>query len=465
MPGLRASTGCVRRVVNANLARKEPLASQHELLFWDAQNRLAEVQDANGNTQEQYGYDAGGARVKKTSGATATYTFFAHYEEEVTSGVTTAISHYSLGSLRIAVKRGSTLYHLHGDHLGSTSLTTSGSVVEASRTYYPYGAERAASGTLQTDRTFTGQKSDATGLLYYNARYYDPSLGTFISPDSLVPDAGMVVDYNRFLYARENPLKYSDPTGYTTEAVREWEAKNSWYNGRGWAWGGSHWNVRIGKRVFRSQQAAIDVWGDAGIAVDRSEWDLDNLKLLIEGIDRFALEIGRLFGLTGDVATRRGLERLKELTDGATSWHRLAYGYGLCSIDDPGACVIGSSVSFYDALFNSDKNYIRATAVHEMAHVIHNMSCHTVMGMGRSCTVQGGLILGVGYGLSGWGIHHITDYGNKNRWEYWAEAVADCVYEFAYRPFRGGQVARKRITGAQETYIKQLFNPLGQPPP
>ena len=28
----------------------------------------------------------------------------------------------------------------------------------------------------------------------------------------MVPDAGMVVDYNRFLYARWNPLKYSDPT-------------------------------------------------------------------------------------------------------------------------------------------------------------------------------------------------------------------------------------------------------------
>ena len=120
---------------------------------------------------ERYGYDAAGARVRKTSGATATYTFFAHYEEEVTSGVTTVVKHYSFGSLRIAVKRGSALYHLHGDHLGSTSLTTSGSVVEASRAYYAYGAERAASGTLQTDRTFTGQKSDATGLLYYNARY------------------------------------------------------------------------------------------------------------------------------------------------------------------------------------------------------------------------------------------------------------------------------------------------------
>ena len=34
-------------------------------------------------------------------------------------GVTTTVSHYSFGGLRIAVKRGSDLYHLHGDHLGS----------------------------------------------------------------------------------------------------------------------------------------------------------------------------------------------------------------------------------------------------------------------------------------------------------------------------------------------------------
>ena len=43
-------------------------------------------------------------------------------------------------------------------------------------------ANGSASGDLQTDRTFTGQKIDASGLLYYNARYYDPNLGTFISP-------------------------------------------------------------------------------------------------------------------------------------------------------------------------------------------------------------------------------------------------------------------------------------------
>ena len=112
-----------------------------------------------------------------------------------------------------AVKRGSDLYHLHGDHLGSTSLTTRGSTVEASRTYYAYGAERSASAVLQTDRTFTGQKSDATGLMYYNARDYDSALGTFILPDTIVSDAARVIHFNRFLYAGGNPLKYIDPSG------------------------------------------------------------------------------------------------------------------------------------------------------------------------------------------------------------------------------------------------------------
>ena len=188
--------------------------SGQQTLVWNDENRLSQVQDNNGDLLEQYWYDVDGARVKKTSGTTTTYTFFAHYEEEVTGVVTTTVSHYSFGGMRIAVKRGSDLFHLHGDHLGSTSLTTDGAgAATANRTYYAYGSERSSSGTLQTDRTFTGQKSDTTGLMYYNARYYDPALGTFISPDTIVPDPKMVIDYNRFLYTRGNPHKYIDPSG------------------------------------------------------------------------------------------------------------------------------------------------------------------------------------------------------------------------------------------------------------
>ncbi len=46
-------------------------------------------------------------------------------------------------------------------------------------------------GVSQTSLNYTGQRLDATGLLYYHARYYDPSLARFISPDSIVPGASL----------------------------------------------------------------------------------------------------------------------------------------------------------------------------------------------------------------------------------------------------------------------------------
>ena len=292
-------------------------------------------------------------RVKKTRGGATTYTFFAQYEEEVTNGVTTAISYYTFGGLRIAVKRGSALYHLHGDHLGSTSLTTLSSATIASRAYYAYGSERAATGDLQTDRTFTGQKSDATGLLYYNARYYDPALGTFISPDSLVPNPASVIDHNRFLYARGNPLKYTDPSGHASaEAIRDWEEKNSWYNAHGWFWGGGHWSIK-GASVIKTKQSARDVLATAGIEPDNNFSD-DELIKLAKGISAFAKRIEEI----PNHRKVNGLTQIDDLVDGKekVKWHRLASGSsGLCSINIthvPPACAWNNGVEFYNKLFD-----------------------------------------------------------------------------------------------------------------
>ncbi|HRW09657.1 MAG TPA: RHS repeat-associated core domain-containing protein, partial [Caldilineaceae bacterium] len=48
----------------------------------------------------------------------------------------------------------------------------------------------------------------------YRARYYDDHLGQFVSPDTIVPDPSLVIDYNRFAHTRGNPLKYHDPSGH-----------------------------------------------------------------------------------------------------------------------------------------------------------------------------------------------------------------------------------------------------------
>jgi len=66
----------------------------------------------------------------------------------------TASSGQRFGSQRVATRVGNDETYLHGDHLGSTSVTSG--VQASSQTYYPYGGVR--SGTLPTDYTFTGQK-------------------------------------------------------------------------------------------------------------------------------------------------------------------------------------------------------------------------------------------------------------------------------------------------------------------
>jgi RHS repeat-associated protein len=51
----------------------------------------------------------------------------------------------------------------------------------------PWGKRRGTSTIAQTNRNYTGQELDDTGLLYYHARYYDPNIGRFLSADSVVP--------------------------------------------------------------------------------------------------------------------------------------------------------------------------------------------------------------------------------------------------------------------------------------
>ncbi|GEM_PF-1986361 len=121
--------------------------------------------------------------------------------------------HYYLGGKQVAFKKGGTLYFPLQDHLKGTAVITNsaGSVME-STTYYPYGQTRSG-GITSTDRAFTGQRLDSTGLYYYGARYYDPSIGRFVSSDKLIPELANPQSFNRYTYVYDNPLRYTDPNG------------------------------------------------------------------------------------------------------------------------------------------------------------------------------------------------------------------------------------------------------------
>jgi RHS repeat-associated protein len=108
-----------------------------------------------------------------------------------------------------------TVSYILQDHLGSTVGTTDSSgAITSAINYFSFGECRVSTGTLPTDKKYTGQRSDSTGLYYYNARYYYPEIGRFISPDMIVPDATNPQALNRFTYVLNNPLKYTDPTGH-----------------------------------------------------------------------------------------------------------------------------------------------------------------------------------------------------------------------------------------------------------
>ena len=140
--------------------------------------------------------------------------------KNISNGVVT--KYYFFAGQRIAMKRDGVLTYLHADHPSATLRTSLGSIVvttnisgslTSSRGYRAYGNYRRG-GDLPTDYRFTGQQQDASGLIYMNARYYDPVLGQFISPDTLIPDPSNVQDYNRYMYARGNPLRFTDPSGH-----------------------------------------------------------------------------------------------------------------------------------------------------------------------------------------------------------------------------------------------------------
>ncbi|MCL4684877.1 hypothetical protein KJ059_09005 [Myxococcota bacterium] len=100
----------------------------------------------------------------------------------------------------------------HADHLGSSTLVTKadGGVLERV-TYRPYG--ETVSGTTP-EFGFTGQRFEAgLGIYDYGARWYDPNLGRFLQPDSIVEAAFNPQTLNRYSYVRNNPVNRIDPTG------------------------------------------------------------------------------------------------------------------------------------------------------------------------------------------------------------------------------------------------------------
>ncbi len=237
---------------NGNITKKT-----NGSLIWDysydAENRLKEAKK-NSQTAAKFEYDGDGGRTKKIAYNTNQLNTtnrvknlfdlskFASYDRlptakesgELSSLIakttkfvgslyeeddTSQTRHIFLGDTRIAsVTNGRTHYYL-SDHLGGTNLVTdnTGAIKELSE-YEPFGGfsrhEKYGDPQATAWFYFTGkQLDDETGLYYYGARYYNPSLGRFITADSITPNPANPQAFNRYSYVYNNPLNFTDPSG------------------------------------------------------------------------------------------------------------------------------------------------------------------------------------------------------------------------------------------------------------
>ncbi|WP_211205756.1 RHS repeat-associated core domain-containing protein [Orenia marismortui] len=96
--------------------------------------------------------------------------------------------------------------------------------------YMPFGGDLARPNQIEVQNDsgesykYTGQKQVASiGLYYYGARYYDPSIGRFITEDSYRGELDKPQSQNVYIYVMNNPLRYTDPTGNVSSDVFEYE--------------------------------------------------------------------------------------------------------------------------------------------------------------------------------------------------------------------------------------------------
>ncbi len=123
---------------------------------------------------------------------------------------------------------------LHRDHLGSVdALTDNAGTVINKTSFDPFGGRRAKTWSSDisvadlnallfvdyedenSPRGFTDHEMlSRIGFIHMNGRVYDPRIGRFVSPDPIVQSPTFSQSYNRYAYVFNNPLAYTDPSGF-----------------------------------------------------------------------------------------------------------------------------------------------------------------------------------------------------------------------------------------------------------
>jgi RHS repeat-associated protein len=182
---------------------------------WDFENRLSSVILPGTGGIVSFKYDAVGRRIQK-SGLNGTVNYIydgVNLIEEVDS-FGNLLGRYAQGTgidEPLGELRSGTNAFYEADGLGSiTSLSSSAGTVSNSYTYDTFG-NGAQGGSFVNPYRYTARDYDSeAGLQYSRARYYDPSIGRFISED---PFGLSGSDLNFYAYVHNSPTDSMDPFG------------------------------------------------------------------------------------------------------------------------------------------------------------------------------------------------------------------------------------------------------------
>lgn len=202
---------------------------------WNSDNKATKITKNGRSVEFKYGADRSRFYKKNHLGDTTLY-IGSHYEELRKASGEQEKKHYILAGGTVVAEhivsseQGTQTRYFHKDALGSIDLITDAHAQVVDRRSFdawgklrnmPWQANASIKDPLYitqlpfTNKGYTGHESvQEVDLIHMNGRIYDATIGRFLSADPHIQEATMSQSYNRYSYVLNNPMKYSDPSGY-----------------------------------------------------------------------------------------------------------------------------------------------------------------------------------------------------------------------------------------------------------
>ena len=257
--------------------------SEHSLTY-TCFDKVKTITQGNNTLEYTYGYDRQRVFMEELADGierTKRYVGNCEYVTQTEGNTTTekVLTYLTgpLGVFAVVVTQGNedTLHYILKDHLGSwTTITDSQGNVEQELSFDAWGNRRNPE-TWQNysvaepveapmfDRGSTGHEHlYAFGLINMNGRMYDPQMSSFLSVDAYVQSPDNSQSFNRYAYCLNNPLKYTDPSGWVMQGGMT--PSNPFHE---------NWGVNFAEKAYTTVEVKQMLWS---MGVSTENWMMGN---------------------------------------------------------------------------------------------------------------------------------------------------------------------------------------------